>query len=149
MEADGTLSIDTTDTSPDESSINDFKPDDSPVYVTPEGEGFKETTTEYESTTGEHPGNSTNEDFIESDSVKDDSSEVSESPLATSSNAEDLKDLGEELITEQLTEPDNLFFTKNFTDYTVVEGLLLLIFIILLFRFCLDLMFKLLHWRMF
>lgn len=44
--------------------------------------------------------------------------------------------------------PDT-FFEKPFTSYTVTEGLLLLIFVILFIRFCIEMSAKLMHWRMF
>ena len=44
--------------------------------------------------------------------------------------------------------PDT-FFEKPFTSYTVTEGLLLLIFVILFIRFCIEMSANLMHWRMF
>ena len=48
----------------------------------------------------------------------------------------------------EVSVPDT-FFEKPFTSYTVTEGLLLLIFVILFIRFCIEMSAKLMHWRMF
>lgn len=46
-------------------------------------------------------------------------------------------------------EENNLFFEKDFSDYTVTEGLLLLTFVTLFCYVCLNLTHRLLNWRMY
>lgn len=157
MEVNDISSFDNTDTSLNESSINDFTPEFPPVDNSLENEDGQE---DHQNTEGVTGGSSENESFeddsngenLETESsienpVNEDLPEENELPLATSSNVEELP--GDDLITEQLVDTENLFFTKDFANYTVEEGLLLLIFVILLFKFCIDLMYKMLHWRMF
>ncbi len=55
----------------------------------------------------------------------------------------------EETLLEGTAPAEDLFFTKEFAAYTVTEGLLLLVFLILLIRFCIEMTQKLLHWRSF
>lgn len=40
-------------------------------------------------------------------------------------------------------------FTKSFDDYTVTEGLLLLIFVCVFCKFCIDMTAKIMNWRMY
>ena len=55
----------------------------------------------------------------------------------------------EDTFPEGTAPAEDLFFTKEFAAYTVTEGLLLLVFLILLIRFCIEMTQKLLHWRSF
>lgn len=157
MEVNDIPSLDNTDTSLNESSINDFTPESSPVDNSLENEDGQEDHQDIESTTGETSENESFEDDSNGENletepsienpVNEDLPEENEFSLATSSNVEELPE--DDLIAEQLFDTENLFFTKDFANYTVEEGLLLLIFVILLFKFCIDLMYKMLHWRMF
>lgn len=51
--------------------------------------------------------------------------------------------------TTVLEEPEPLFFDKSFVDYTVIEGLLLLIFVVLFCGFCINMTSKIMNWRMY
>lgn len=46
-------------------------------------------------------------------------------------------------------EPEPLFYDKDFADYTVTEGLLLLVFVILFCDFCINMTSKIMNWRMY
>ena len=48
-----------------------------------------------------------------------------------------------------LTEIEPFFFEKNFEEYTVTEGLLLLIFVVIFCKFCIDMTAKFMNWRMY
>lgn len=54
-----------------------------------------------------------------------------------------------DVLLEVASPSEELFFTKEFASYTVTEGLLLLIFLILFIRFCIEMTQKFLHWRSF
>ena len=54
-----------------------------------------------------------------------------------------------DLKSDLTEESEPLFFDKNFEDYTVTEGLLLLIFVVIFCKFCIDMTAKFMNWRMF
>lgn len=161
----------TESTSLGESSINDFQSESPSEENVNSSEGISENdallSENFEESILEEPsGNLSGDESVESNSpessegfMEDDSLEEGEETTeddllvekefssTTPSNVEELPE--EELTEEFLVDTENLFFTKPFESYTVVEGLLLLIFVILLFKFCIDMMYKLLHWRMF
>ena len=63
--------------------------------------------------------------------------------------SEDIQLISLEDATIQLSADAETLFTKNFDDYTVTEGLLLLIFVVIFCKFCIDMTAKIMNWRMY
>lgn len=95
----------------------------------------------------EKPGENDTEEATPSDSFGDEDSEENLDEGFTLDDSELINIYDVEPMAE-VSVPDT-FFEKPFTSYTVTEGLLLLIFVILFIRFCIEMSAKLMHWRMF
>ena len=95
----------------------------------------------------EKPGENDTEEATPSDSFGDEDPEENLDEGFTLDDSEliniyDVEPMAEVSVPEKKKE-------KPFTSYTVTEGLLLLIFVILFIRFCIEMSAKLMHWRMF
>ena len=95
----------------------------------------------------EKPGENDTEEATPSDSFGDEDPEENLDEGFTLDDSELINIYDVEPMAE-VSVPDT-FFEKPFTSYTVTEGLLLLIFVILFIRFCIEMSAKLMHWRMF
>lgn len=95
----------------------------------------------------EEPSENDTEEATPSDSFGEEDSEESLDEGFTLDDSELINLYDVEPMAE-VSVPDT-FFEKPFTSYTVTEGLLLLIFVILFIRFCIEMSAKLMHWRMF
>ena len=95
----------------------------------------------------EIPGENDTEEATPSDSFGDEDPEENLDEGFTLDDSELINIYDVEPMAE-VSVPDT-FFEKPFTSYTVTEGLLLLIFVILFIRFCIEMSAKLMHWRMF
>lgn len=95
----------------------------------------------------EEPGENDTEEATPSDSFGEEDSEENLDEGFTLDDSELINIYDVEPMAE-VSVPDT-FFEKPFTSYTVAEGLLLLIFVILFIRFCIEMSAKLMHWRMF
>ena len=92
---------------------------------------------------------------FETDSPSDDSDMLSGDdtffpdgdPVEEAPSVEDTDLSG--LFSEEEETANDYFFEKDFTEYTVTEGLLLLIFCTLFCKLCIDLTAKMNHWRIF
>lgn len=95
----------------------------------------------------EEPGENDTVEATPSDSPGEEDSEENLDEGFTLDDSELINIYDAEPMAE-VSVPDT-FFEKPFTSYTVTEGLLLLIFVILFIRFCIEMSAKLMHWRMF
>ena len=95
----------------------------------------------------EKPGENDTEEATPSDSFGDEDPEENLDEGFTLDDSELINIYDVEPMAE-VSVPDT-FFEKPFASYTVTEGLLLLIFVILFIRFCIEMSAKLMHWRMF
>lgn len=103
------------------------------------------------------------------DENKEDDGEINKEndkePIESDENENKDADAGQDANVEETASPDDsqvqamadetgesnndLFFEKDFSEYTVTEGLLLFIFVVVFCKFCIDMTAKMLHWRMF
>lgn len=141
VEFDGGTEETISDSVSDEDSITEENKSDE---TTSESEIDSDFVENADKETGVDSENETDENVtFESDEVSE-PEEVVEDILETN-GISDIPENYDSVV--EITTGD--FFTKDFEDYTVTEGLLFLIFVLLFIRFCIEMSQKLSHWRMF
>ena len=130
-----------------ESSTDSIESPETPTQTDDTSETENNAGNSDSTSESEEPGENDTEEVTPSDSFGEEDPEENLDEGFTLDDSELINIYDVEPMTE-VAVPDT-FFEKPFTSYTVTEGLLLLIFVILFIRFCIEMSAKLMHWRMF